>query len=865
MSWLTFWRRRRFAEAEFDTEIRFHLEKLIEEKVAAGVPPEHARREALLEFGGREQVKETLRDVQRLPALESSIANLRSAVRFIRKWPSFSAAVVLTLALGVGANTAVFSAINAILLRPLPFPNADELMVVQQSERKAKVPNSFVAPTRLEDWNRLNTTFQTISGYYTEDASETSGALPEKVTEALVAPRFLQMWGVAPALGRDFTTAEEHFGGPNAALISDRFWRRRFHADASAIGKRLRLEHWSYTIVGVMPASFLFPDHDVDVWTTSPPDAPFAQSRESTWFIVMGRLKPGVTVEQARGNLNTVQAQLGRQYPKTDADLIVKVQPLKDTSVGAVRRSLWLLFGSVSLLLLIACTNIAALLLARTTEREREIAIRFSLGASRVSLITQLLTESFVLALGGSAAGLLFAAAATQWLRNLSKSLPRAEEISLDWHILAYTLACAVVATLLCGLVPAWRGTRRSIAGDLAHTGRTQVSARNPLQWMLVCVQVAFAVTLLVGAGLLLRSFQELGRVSAGFDMSNVLTFRISGNWGETADMKKLRHRISNTLEELRATPGVTAAAISATFPGVPSDSQTELSIMEGGSDKEHKIMADSRFISDGYFRVMRIPLLTGVDCRDSGNYDKVIVNRSFASKYLGDAPAVGHHIKLNTNFFVSAAEIQGVVGDAREQGLNREPGPTVYWCVFAPTPSPNFLVRTQGDSMRMADAIRHKIQQIEPARSVYNVSPLAEHLSDTFAETRLRTLLLTLFALTAVSLACIGLYGTLSYFVAIRRREVGLRLALGALRGQIVKRYLVQGIGVASLGCLAGLLLALGFSNALSGMLYGVSRVDPQTFAGVLILIVVVASLASFLPAMRAARVDPIEVLRDE
>lgn len=797
--------------------------------------------------------------------LEMLLAHLKSAIRFIRKWPSFSAAVILTLALGIGANTAVFSAINAVLLRPLPFPNGDELMVLQEFDHKAKSPQFFVAPVRLEDWNRLNTTFQEITGYYTQDASETSGALPEKVTEALVAPRFLQIWGVSPALGRDFTPEEEHFGGPNAALISDRLWRRKFNADPGVIGKRLRLEKSSFTIIGVMPASFLFRDHDVDAWVPSPVDAPYAQSRESTWFIAIGRLKSGVTAGQARADLARVQAQLGRQFPKTDAELSVQIQPLKDTTVKGIRRSLWVLFGSVSLLLLIACTNIAALLLARTTERTREIAIRFSLGASRTSLISQLLTECFVLAIAGSAVGLVIAAAGSQWLRNLSKSLPRAEEIQLDWRILLYTLGCAVIATLLCGLFPALRGTRRSIAGELAHTGRAQVSTRNPLQWLLVSVQVALAVTLLVGAGLLLRSFQELGRVSAGFDTTHVLTFRISANWGETTDYKKLQARINRTLKELRAMPGVRAAATSGSLPGVPSDTQTELQIVEGHSDIERKISADSRYVSSGYFTVMQIPLLSGEDCHDSINYDKVLVNRSFANSYLNGTPAVGHHIAINTNFYVSKARIEGVVADAREQGLNREPGPTVYWCMAVPTPSPNFLVRTQGAPMAMTDAIRRKIHQIEPARSVFDVSPLEQHLSDSFAETRLRTLLLTLFAVTAVSLACIGLYGTLSYFVATRRREVGLRLALGALRGQIITKFLLQGVRVSLLGSIAGLCLAFGFSEALSGMLYGVSRTDPQTFIGVVLLIIVVALLASVIPALRAAHVEPIEVLRDE
>ncbi len=801
----------------------------------------------------------------RIAALENTITNIKSGIRLIRKSPSFSIAVILTLALGIGANSAVFSAINAILLRALPFPNGDELMLLQQFDRKTKNPASFVAPVRLEDWNRLNTTFQAISGWYTQDVSETSGVLPEKVTEALVAPRFLQVWGVAPALGRDFAPEEERFGGPNAVVISDRLWRRRFHADPNAVGRTLRLEKLSFTIIGVMPASFLFPVRDVDVWWPSPVDAPYAQSRESTWFTVIGRLKPGVTAAQARADLAHVQAQLGRQFPKTDANLSVGIQALKETTVGGVRRSLWVLFGSVSLLLLIACTNIAALLLARTTEREREISVRFSLGASRASVIAQLLTECFVLAVAGSALGLFVADAGSRALRILAKSIPRMEEITLDWRIVLYTFGCAVVVTLLCGLFPALRGTRRSIASELAHAGRSQVSTRNPLQWLLVGVQVALAVVLLVGAGLLLRSFQELGRVSAGFDASHVLTLRISGNWGETVDMKKLRNRIDRTLNELRAVPGVRAAAISATLPGIPSDSKSEVKITEGRAETEGKIVADSRFVSNGYFATMQIPVLAGEGCRESLN-DTVVVNRSFVNKYLNESPAIGHHLQwVSSQFMPSPAEIRGIVADAREQGLNREPGPTVYWCVSAPTPSPNFLIRTEAAPMKMAGTLRRKIHQIDPGRSVFNISPLQEHLSDSFAENRLRTILLTLFALTAVSLACIGLYGTLSYFVAVRKREVGLRLALGAVRRQIVTQFLFKGVGVSLIGCTVGLCLAVAFARALSGMLYGVSTADSETLSSVVFLVMCVAVLSSLLPALRAAGVEPMEVLRDE
>ena len=616
-----------------------------------------------------------------------------------------------------------------------------------------------------------------------------------------------------------------------------------------------------------MPASFRFPDREVDIWQPSPPDAPFAQSRESTWFTVIGRLKPGVTTTQARANLTNVQAQLGREFPKTDANLVRRCSTPKG-KYGR-RRSAFPL-GSLRLCVFAFADRLHQyrFFVARPHHRtEREISVRFSLGASRGSVIAQLLTECLVLAaLSALPLGLLVAAVGSKALRTLAQSLPRAEEISLDWRIVLYTLACAVITTLLCGLFPAVRGSRRSIAGELAHAGRAQVSTRNPLQWLLVGVQVTLAVILLVGAGLMLRSFQELGRVSPGFDASHVLTLRISGNWGETADMKKLTQRINRTLEELRSVPGVRDAATTAILPGLPGGQPGELKLIEGRAETEGKIMAESRFVSNGYFTTMKIPLLAGEGCRESADYvDGIVVNRSFANSYLGGPDAIGHHLGPAANSFVQPTEIRGIVADAREQGLDREPGPTVYWCISAPDPSPFVLVRTQGEPFAVADVLRRKISEIEPARSVFDVSPLEERLSDNFSENRLRTILLTLFALTAVSLACIGLYGTLSCFVTVRRREVGLRLALGALRGQIVRQFLLKGLAISLIGSVAGLILALAFARALSGMLYGVSTADTETFFSVVLLIITVTVLASLLPALRASRVEPMEVLRDE
>jgi putative ABC transport system permease protein len=865
MSWWKSFFGKRASDSQMNSELRFHIDELTDENIALGMSREEARRRALLEFGGQENFKEAVRDVYRIRLLDALAANLKSAFRFIRKSPSFSLTVILTLALAIGANSAVFSAIDAILLKPLPFPEADRLVRIDQYDPKNARPVHLVAPVRLEDWNNLNATFQSMTGYYAEDVSETTGALPEKVTRAWVSPRFFETWGMTPAQGREFTPEEEIANGPSAVLISDRFWRRRFNADPSAIGKILRLDGHLYPIVGVMPPSFLFPNREADLWSPIPAGAAYGAARENNWFTVIGRMRPGVTLAQARANMSTVQAQLGRQFPKTDADLTVGIEPLKELTIADSRRSLWLLFGSVSLLLLIACINIVALLLSRSAQRQHEIAVRFSLGASRSSLIAQLLTETFLLVFIGAGLGLFLASAASGVFRSLAAELPRVEEIHLDARIVLYALVCSVVVTFLCGLVPAIRGTRRSLSGTLASSGRSQVSGRNPLQWLLVGAQVAFAVMLLAGAALLLRSFQEIGRVNAGFDPSRILTFQLSMNWGETGDMKKLRALTDHLLETLRATPGVESAAISVGVPGVAFKYQTELKLVEGRAENEPKLMAENRFVSASYFETMRIPLLSGEVCRETDGPPTVVVNRAFADAYFSGRSVIGHHLDPVGMGYSGPAAIVGVAGDARERGLDQAPVPTVYWCAPVAQPGTYFLVRTRNAPMTMAETIRRQLRDAEPMRSTFDISPLEQHFSDALAENRLRTILLSFFAATALSLACIGLYGTLSYNVSVRQREVGLRLALGALRGQIVKQFLWQGLAVCILGCLAGWALASASSRLLAGLLYGVSPNDIPTVSAVILLVLVVAALASLLPSIRASRVEPMQVLREE
>lgn len=849
-------------QSDLERELAFHLVERTEELQQGGMSEAEAARMARLQFGHLAIQIERTRDVDISERLDSALRNLRFALRGLARTPAFTVTVLLTFTLGIGANSAVFSAISAVLLRPLPFPSGDELVKLAQSH--PKIPGPFVAPVRLEDWNRMNSTFQAITGYYTEDFSELSGELPEQLKRALVAPRFLQVWRIAPALGRDFSAQEEHFGGPNAVLISDRLWQRRFGGNPDAIGKVLRIGTYAFSIVGVMPASFLFPDRDVDLWVPSPVDAPYAQSRESTWYTAIGRLKAGVTLALARANLATVQSDLGREYPKTDDLISVSIEPLKEATVGDVRRSLWILFGSVSLLLLIACTNIAALLLSRAAGRQHETSVRFSLGASRASVAAQLLTEVLVLALAGAALGLLVATAATGVFRSLARGLPRIEEIGLNWRIVLYSLGCAIAATVLSGILPAVRGTRRSLAGSLALAGRSQVSARNPVQFVLVGVQVALAVTLLVGAGLLLRSFQELGRVSPGFDPEHVLTFHVTSAWGETADQLGSRQRVNRILDGLRSVPGVDGAATAISLPGVPSRYQIELSTSEGRAESEPKMLAEVRWVSPAYFATMQIPVVAGELCRDQPDAIATMVNRSFANAYLAGLTPIGLHLVQPANRYLLPGEIRGVVGDARETGLDRAPVPTVYWCAGAHQPGTFFLIQTHGEPRLMAQTMRRKLQEIEPSRSLYGLTPLTDHISDAYAENRLRTILLSFFAMTAVLLACVGLYGTLSYLVDIRRREVALRLALGASRGQVVQQFLGRGLRVSLLGCVAGLALAAAFARLLSGMLYGVSPADPTTLVGVVVIALGVSALASLLPAIRAARMEPMKTLRE-
>jgi len=787
---------------------------------------------------------------------ETLIRNVRYACRGAARTPGFTLTVIGTLALGMGANTAMFSAIDAVVLQPLPFPNADRLVKLTQVTDTGE---RNTAAVRLEEWGARAATFTAITNYVWEDVSDTTGTDPERVRRATVGTHFLSVVGIQPALGRGFTDEEHRLGGPSVALISDRYWRYRFNGDPAVLRQSIRMGDRSYAIVGVLPPSFAFPAEEIDWWVPQWSDAPWVQARQFAYDGV-GRLKPGVDLEQARADLERVQRQLAIEYPRTDAEIRPRVIPLKEAVVGGVSRSLWLLLGAVSMLLLIACTNIAALLLSRGAQRRNEVAIRYAIGGSRGSVVLQLLTESVVLAIAGAAAGVVVAIGVAAGLRALAPTLPRLDEMALNGRVLIYTAAATAIVALLCGVVPAFRGTRVALRAD---GGRTQGSPRQRLQWLLVGVQVALSVTLLAGAGLLVRSLDALSRVDPGFDPARVLTFRVSGSFGEDRDYNRTVQRINRSLDELARLPQVELAATTTTLPGLTTGFVSEFELVELGDQGGMSRIAEFRIVSPSYFEVMRIPIQEGELCRrpeDANGSTEVMVNRAFAARYAEGRTAIGLHIAS-----ASPDRIAGIVGDAREVGIDRSPVPTVYSCFSAPTPIPWFLVRTRGEPEAAVAAVRATLRQLEPVRSVYDTVSLRTRIDEGYAQNRLRTIVLTLFAIMALLLACLGVYGTLNYVVSLRRREAGLRVALGASRLGIVRQFVGYALRVVCVATAAGFILSLAFARALSGMLFGTSPTDPATLSVVIALVLGVGSVAAIIPAARAAMAEPAQVLRAE
>jgi putative ABC transport system permease protein len=704
-----------------------------------------------------------------------------------------------------------------------------------------------------------------LAGSYFENMTDTTGALPERIEAMRTSPRFFTVLGVAAALGRTSTVEEELIGGPPVVVIGDGFWRSRFNADPGVVGRRLVLSGTSRTIVGVMPSSFRYPSATTEAWVPAQMPAMLLQARQARFLTAIGRLKSGVTVEQAEADLTAIQARLGEQFPDTDRGWGASLSPLKEEQVRGVRRSLWLLAGAVALMLLAACGNIACLLLAEGARREHEVAVRFALGASRTTVVRQLLTEGMVLALIGSALGLVVAQWGTAFLRQAATTLPRIQDVRVDMRLVAFTMALGLLTTVLFAIAPALQVARANPADALGRGGRGHAGGRHVVQRILVAAQVSLAIVLLVGAGLLIRSFARLQAASPGFDPTGVQTFRMSASWSERLDAVIARQR--RTVARLEEIPGVEAAATSQALPAGGDFPPAEFQIVGGRTDE--KMFAHNRAVRSGYFKTLHISMLQGDTCKGQQTgpiASEALVTRAFADRFFPGADPIGHSLASPGAPPGASARIVGVVGDVHENGVRKPAEPLIYWCGYSGYwPDPHFLVRlTPGRHASLAE-IRAALREIEPKRAVYSVRTLSETLAQSTTQQWLTTLLLTLFALTAVALAAMGLYGVMSQLVAVRRREIGVRIALGARAGQILRSVVAQAATVTGAGIVIGLAGALVLARFMTSLIFDIPPIDPLTFAVVPTVLAVVALAAALVPALRAASVDPMRALRED
>jgi putative ABC transport system permease protein len=792
------------------------------------------------------------------------------ALRSLIRRPGFSLAVFALLTLGIAVNTALFSVVDTVLLKPLPYPEPSQLVVIMEASAAKAQKDSLVAPLRLEDWNRLSRAFSTIAGSYTENVTDSSGSEPQRLSGVRVSPRYFQVFGVKPLVGRTFTADEERFGGPQAAVISYGVWARRYGRDPRITARRLVIGGQGYSVVGVMPPSFQANRvgvlaNSIDVWIPAQHPAWMMQQRNARFYTGFGRIKPGFTLEQARIDLAGVQRGLGEQFPRTDKDWSVTVNDLKGRIVGNSGRPLVLLLGSVGLLLLITVTNVAGLVLAQLHQRERELAIRASIGAARSQVVLSVMREMTLLACAGAVGGWALASASLGLLAHEFTNLPRIAELALDWRPLVFAITASFIGAVGFGLLPALRATRADLAAGFLRMGRGIAGNHQTLQRTLVAGQIALTMALLAGAGLLVRSFYNLSQVDLGFHPDNVVMFHVGAAWDEN---RALVGRMQEQLvAELQRLPSVKSAGITNFLPASGATLRYEATL-EGiarGED-QGKMPAGERTVSPGYLKALQAPLLAGQWCPemplDFKAKSRAMVNRRFVDVYARGENVVGRQLTLDG----FPAEVVGVIGDIKEDSVGGPTYPYVYSCAWAGMwPDPEYVVRASGNPRDVLASIRALVRTVAPNRAVFGERTLEEAIGNDLDRPRSNARLLVLFALSALLLAAVGLYGLVAQMVTAQRREIGIRMAIGAEPWLIV-RTIVSGAGWLILaGIVAGFVITLAARPVLGSLLFGVSALDTVSFAGAAVLLGLVSALAAFVPARSAARIDPIETLRAE
>jgi predicted permease len=813
------------------------------------------------------------------------LQDLRYSARMLLKSPGFTLIAVITLALGIGANTAIFSLVNSILLRQLPFRQPEQLVgVFSRRPDHDKMP--FTIPDFI-DYQDQNQGLSGIAAYANWSATLTALGEPERLQGLRISANTFEMLGVEAVVGRALLPADDTPGQQRVVVLSYGLWRRRFGADPQLVGKTLTLNGASYTVVGVLPPQFFFPIRPIreaELAVPLAPDAdPWRGVRTSTNFLyALARLKPGVTREQAEADLTSVAQRLRQQYPISNArKLGVRLSPLHEEVVGDFRLALWVLLGAVGMVLLITCVNLANLALARAAGRQREMAIRTALGATRRRLIQQLATESLLLALIGGGAGLLLAFYGIDLLLAVSRpaNLPRAAEVGVDFRVLGFTLALSLLAGVIFGLAPAWQATRVNLNDALKESGRgtgggaRQSRARN----LLVISEIALSLVLLAGAGLLIKSFLRLQAVKLGFESENTLAIRLSLPKAQYVNRAALTSFYEKLRPRLESLPGVETVGVISALPLSGEPHSIPFTIEGRGTAPHEAHRADYRVVSASYFRAMKIPLIEG---REFNNHDTAqtapvaLISQNLAHRYWPNGNPLGAHLRINdNNQGPRLVEIVGVVGDIKHLSLDGEPAPHIYLPVHQMhedgvvwlTNSHYWLLRTTVDPLTLSAAVRREIQAVDREAPTSNIRTMEQYLAASVAPRRFNLWLLTVFAGAALALAGTGLYGVISYGVAQRRREIGIRMALGARGSDVLKLVIGQGMALALVGVALGLLAALALTRLMKDLLFSVSATDPLTFLVIAALLTCVALLACFVPARRAAKVAPLIALRSE
>jgi len=880
MGW-AFWRRR---EENLEEELQSHLKMAIQDRVERGEIATQAEQAARREFGNVALVTEVTRDGWAWTWLERLVQDVRYGARMLAKSPAYMVIAIVTLALGIGANTALFSVINGVLLNPLPFPQADQLVGIH--ENKPNFEGGSLSYPNFLDWQKDNHTFSDIGIGRAYAYSLTGMGDAEQVNAEFVSSNFFPMLGVNPMIGRTFAPGEDRIGAAPIAMISEGFWRRKLGSTADVLGKTLTLDSKNYTIIGVIPASFHlripgFRDREVYVpvgqWTNS-----LLLNRGAGLGIHgVGRLKPGVTLAQAQADMDAVTRNLATAFPDEDKGITANLVPLKRQIVGEVQPLLLVLLAAVGCVLLIACVNVANLLLARSSGRAREFAVRAALGASRIRVVRQLLTESCLLGLAGGCIGLLLAAWGTRAaLGVLPTALPRAENIGMDARVLIFTTTISLLSGILFGLVPALKISRSNLHDTLKEGGRGGSGVRHRAQGTLVVVETALALVLLIGAGLMIRSLTHLWKVDPGFDASNVLNFGVSlppSMMSATPDA--IRAAFRDFDEKIRSIPGV--RAVSQTWGAVPLSGDDEQLFWIDGQPKpatsNEMNWAIDYIVEPQYLAAMGIPLKRGrfLSEQDSEHAPRVIVvDEVFAEKYFPQQDPIGKRIQMNND---GPVEFVGVVGHVRQWGLDADDSQSLRAQLYlacmqmsdkfiALTPSgSSVMVRSDGAAPGLYNAIRHTSNQMSSEQVIFGAQSMEAIISDSLATRRFSMILLGVFAALALLLASVGIYGVISYLVGQRTHEIGIRMALGAQHRDVMRLILGQGGRMAAIGIVIGCVAALALMPLLNSLLFDVKPTDPLTFLVVAGLLGVIALLACYLPARKAMRIDPLVALRYE